>query len=72
VLKVDDIPGLDVPGLDFLSLAKGYGVEGVTAATAEELKQELTTALSSPTPTLIEVARLRASERSWVSSEKGR
>ena len=72
MLKVYDIPGLDLPGIDFLSLAKGYGVEGVTAATAEELKQELTTALSSPTPTLIEVATLRASERSWVSSEKGR
>jgi hypothetical protein len=30
-----------VPGIDFLSLAKGYGVEGVSAATAEELKQAL-------------------------------
>jgi benzoylformate decarboxylase len=56
VLKVDDIPGLDLPGIDFLSLAKGYGVEGINAATAEELKQVLTTALASPTPTLIEVA----------------
>jgi benzoylformate decarboxylase len=58
VLKVNAVPGLDIPDIDFLSLAKGYGVEGVTAATAEELKQELTTALSSPTPTLIEVATL--------------
>jgi benzoylformate decarboxylase len=50
------VPGLDVPGIDFLSLAKGYGVEGVGVATAEELKQALTTALGSQTPTLIEVA----------------
>ena len=55
-LKVDGVPGLDVPGIDFLPLAKGYGVEGINAATAEELKQVLTTALASPTPTLIEVA----------------
>lgn len=55
VLKVEGVPALDVPGIDFLSLAKGYGVEGVRAATAKELKQSLTTALGSQTPTLIEV-----------------
>jgi len=33
VLKVDAVPGLDEPGIDFLSLAKGYGVEGVSATT---------------------------------------
>lgn len=56
VLKVEAVPALDVPGIDFLSLAKGYGVEGVSAATAEELKQALTTAIRSQFPTLIEVA----------------
>jgi benzoylformate decarboxylase len=55
-LKVDGVPGLDVPGIDFLSLAKGYGVESASAATGEALKQALTTALGSQTPTLIEVA----------------
>jgi len=55
-LKVDGVPGLDVPGIDFLPLAKGYGVEGVGVATAKELKQALTTALGSQTPTLIEVS----------------
>ena len=55
LLKVDAVPGLDVPGIDFLSLAKGYGVEGVSAATANDLKQALTTALGSQSPTLIEV-----------------
>jgi benzoylformate decarboxylase len=58
VLKVDAVPALDLPGIDFLSLAKGYGVEGVSAATAEELRQALTTALGSQTPTLIEVPTL--------------
>jgi benzoylformate decarboxylase len=58
VLKVDDAPGLDLPGIDFLSIAKGYGVEGVRAATAGDLKQALTAALGSQAPTLIEVSTL--------------
>jgi benzoylformate decarboxylase len=58
VLKVDAMPALDVPGIDFRSLANGYGVEGVSANTAEKLKQALTTALGSQTPTLIEVPTL--------------
>src|ERR1700739_4855110 len=43
VLKVEDVPGLDVPGIDLVSLAKGYGVEGVSAATAEERRRDATT-----------------------------
>jgi benzoylformate decarboxylase len=58
VLKVKGVPALDVPDIDFVSLAKGYGVEGVRAATAEELRQALTNALVSQTPTLIEIATL--------------
>jgi len=46
VLKVEDVPAFDVPAIDFPSLDKGYGVEGVSAATAEQLKQA-TTALGS-------------------------
>src|SRR5580704_8046356 len=55
VLNVEGVPELDVPGIDFVSLARGYGVEGVRAATADDLKQALTAALSSQAPTLIEV-----------------
>jgi len=55
VLKIEGVPGLDVPGIDFISLAKGYGVEGVCAATVDNLKQALTAALGSQAPTLIEV-----------------
>jgi benzoylformate decarboxylase len=58
VLKVDNVPGLDVPDIDFVSLAKGYGVEGVSAVTADDLKQALRAALDSQAPTLIEVPTL--------------
>jgi benzoylformate decarboxylase len=55
-MKVDDVPGLDVPGIDFLSLAKGYGVKGMRAATADDLRQALRAALGSQAPALIEVS----------------
>jgi benzoylformate decarboxylase len=58
VLKVDGVPALDVPGIDFVSLAGGYGVEGVRATTADGLKGALTAALGSQGPTLIEVPTL--------------
>jgi benzoylformate decarboxylase len=58
VLKVEDAPELDVPGIDFVSLAKGYGVEGVRAATVNELKHTLNGALRSQAPTLIVVPTL--------------
>jgi benzoylformate decarboxylase len=58
VLNVDGVPALDVPGIDFVSLAKGYGVEGVRAATDDDLARELTIALGSQAPTLIEVPTL--------------
>lgn len=58
VLKVNDVPGLDVPGIDFLAVAKGYGVDAIRATTVDELKRALSGALTSLSPTLIEVATL--------------
>jgi benzoylformate decarboxylase len=60
VLKVENVPGLDVPDIDFLALARGYGVEAVHAATGDELKRALAAALTSKSPTLIEVPTLAA------------
>jgi len=55
VLKVEGVPELDLPGIDFVTLAKGYGVQSMRATTANDLKQALAAALRSQTPTLIEV-----------------
>ncbi len=55
VLKVGDVPGLDVPGIDFVSLAKGYGVRAAAVRTDEELKKGLVNALAAKEPWLIEV-----------------
>lgn len=55
VLKVDDVPGLDVPGLDFCALAKGYGVKSYRANSSETFTAALKSALDTNEPVLIEV-----------------
>ena len=41
VLQVRDVPGLDVPGIDFCALAQGYGVRAVQADTPGRLRDTL-------------------------------
>ncbi|WP_007515777.1 benzoylformate decarboxylase [Frankia saprophytica] len=49
------VPGLDLPGLDIASLARGFGCRGVDVETTGELEKELTVALETSTPTVIVV-----------------
>ncbi|MFJ5921100.1 benzoylformate decarboxylase [Kitasatospora sp. NPDC092948] len=49
------VPGLDLPGLDIASLARGFGCRGVEAATAEDLEREFEAALTAGTTTVIVV-----------------
>ena len=55
VLNAKNVPGLDVPGIDFVSLAKGYGLTGYGAKTEEQFSKALQTALDQRKPALIEV-----------------
>jgi len=55
VLKVSKVPGLDVPGIDYCGLARGYGVSSVHARSGEALSAAITQALKSGRPALIEV-----------------
>jgi benzoylformate decarboxylase len=55
VLQVENVPGLDVPGLDFCALARGYGVDALRADSSESLTRALRQALASNKPMLIEV-----------------
>ncbi|MGW4319628.1 benzoylformate decarboxylase [Streptomyces sp. NPDC004684] len=41
LLGVPDAPGLDIPGLDFTLIARGYGVSSVQVNSAEELRAVL-------------------------------
>lgn len=47
--------GTDLPGLDFVALAKGHGVVGHRIERAGELRQALTLALQQDRPNLIEI-----------------
>ncbi len=50
-----DVPGLDLPGFDFVALAKGYGCIGVEAKTPEEIKTAFAAALKADGPTVISI-----------------
>lgn len=55
VLEAENVPGLDVPGLDFCALAHGYGVDALHANSSDSLAAALRQALSAAKPMLIEV-----------------
>lgn len=55
VLDVEVAPGLDMPGLDFCAIEKGYVVKAVHTDTREKIEVALRAALDSTIPTVIEV-----------------
>ncbi|QEE60388.1 benzoylformate decarboxylase [Salinibacterium sp. dk2585] len=53
-LKVTGTPSVDLPGIDFVQVAAGYGVPAELATTEAELRLALKRAFASDGPTLIE------------------
>lgn len=58
VLHADGVPGLEVPDIDFVALAKGYGVTASRASTDDAFKEQFAAALKAGKPVLIEVETL--------------
>ncbi|MCH8530378.1 MAG: benzoylformate decarboxylase [Saccharospirillum sp.] len=57
LLGAEDSPGLDVPGLDFCAIARGYGVEAESANNAEAFERLISSAIRQQNrPFLIEVS----------------
>lgn len=56
VLQVRDAPGIDLPGLDFVAMARGMGCPGRHVATPEELEDALAEAMAAAGPMLVEVS----------------
>jgi len=54
--KTPGVPGMDLPGLDFVSLATGYGCAALRVSTSDELADALRSALHRARPTVVEVA----------------
>ena len=53
--KTPNVPGLELPGLEVVSAAKGFGCAAVHAKTTKEIKEAFAAALKSDGPTLIAI-----------------
>ena len=49
------VPGLDIPDIDIVSLASGYGCHAARAETIETLRSEVAAAAKRNAPTVLEV-----------------
>jgi benzoylformate decarboxylase len=56
VLNAGDVPALDVPDIDFVAIATGYGLEAVRVETDDAFAAAFARALEAGRPSLIEVA----------------
>ena len=60
-----NLPGLDLPGLDNLALARAYGIPAQRAAGPADLADALRQAISSGGPNMIEVPMVGQSPPLW-------
>jgi benzoylformate decarboxylase len=54
-LETPGVPALDLPGIDTVMLAKGYGCEGAHVTKPEELEEAIELGLAHPGPYVLEV-----------------
>jgi benzoylformate decarboxylase len=55
VMQVRNVPGLDLPGLDFVKLAQGHGCDAVRVTKSSEVAAALKRGLAHNGTSLIEV-----------------
>jgi benzoylformate decarboxylase len=51
----EPLPGTELPGIDFVALARGQGCRGVNVNRAQDLRDALIDAMQASVPTLVEV-----------------
>jgi benzoylformate decarboxylase len=54
-LGTAEVPGMNLPGIDFVSIAAGYGLPGRRVSNAVEMAVELKAAIDAGKPSLLEV-----------------
>jgi benzoylformate decarboxylase len=54
--EAPNVPGLDIPGLDHVSLAQGYGCHAARISDLETLKKAAVAAWGQSKPTVLEIA----------------
>jgi benzoylformate decarboxylase len=62
-----NVPGLELPGFDFVSTAKGYGMPAVEANTRDEIMQAFSRALETDGPSLIAIPVAREPNRPLIA-----
>ncbi len=55
VMQVRNVPGLDLPGIDFVKIAEGHGCDAVRVSKSSELAPALKRALAHKGTSLVEV-----------------
>ena len=55
LLETPGVPGLDLPGLDFVALAHGYACTAERVTASDDLREALTVGLKADSPYLVEV-----------------
>jgi benzoylformate decarboxylase len=56
IMQAERPPGIDLPGLDFVALARGFGCAGERVTQPEVLDEALAKALGTSGPTLVDIA----------------
>lgn len=68
--QTPNVPSLDLPFLDIVSLAKGYGCHAIKAETREEIQRSFNQALATEGPTVIAIPIKQESKSLIPSSGK--
>jgi hypothetical protein len=55
-LGVTDVPGLDLPAIDNVKIAEGYGIHAIRVSSGHQLRDALGGALAGTEPVVIDVA----------------
>ena len=55
-MQSDNVPGMELPGIDFLALATAFGCKSIRVDRAQELAEVLSAALREGGPMLVEIA----------------
>jgi benzoylformate decarboxylase len=56
IIHVDNVPGMELPGIDFPSLATAFGCKSIRVERAQDVADALSRALREPGPMLVEIA----------------
>ncbi|MNE78715.1 Benzoylformate decarboxylase [compost metagenome] len=55
IMQSEDPPGIDLPGIDFVSLAAGFGCAGIRVSDPSALSSAMAASLDRDGPYLIEI-----------------